>query len=125
MAVIRLYTSPTAKRPRFIGTLPMPDGSHRRFKGHDAAEVCQRWEAACEAMKATMQRKAAKRIYMRDYASLRRETLAAHGICQNCGQADSEPGRTLCWRCRLYRNQRRSGAQSAPRIPYKDGRRAG
>lgn len=30
----------------------------------------------------------------------RREWYAAHLICVNCGQADAEPGRTRCEKCR-------------------------
>lgn len=125
MAVIRKYTSGTAKQPRFIGAIPMPDGSTRRFKGHTVAEVRQRWERACEKMLAKMQRKAARIHQISEYNRKRRELLAAHGICQNCGREDAEPGRTLCWSCRLYHNQARSGARSAPPSPYRDGRRAG
>lgn len=125
MAVIREYRPPRAKRPRVIGTVVMPDGTYRRFKGHDHAEVRQRAERAIKEMKAKMQRKAARIYQISEYNRKRRELLAAHGICQDCGREDAEPGRTLCWRCRLYRNQRHSGARSAPPSPYKDGRRAG
>lgn len=125
MAVIHEYLPPRARRPRIIGTFPMPDGSRRTFRGPDAAAVVQKWERAKEEMAAKMRRKAARRIQMADYAHRRREVLAAHGICQDCGKEDAEPGRTLCWRCRLYRNQRRSGARTAPLSPYGNGRRAG
>ncbi|MDE6735605.1 MAG: hypothetical protein K2J64_09095 [Desulfovibrio sp.] len=63
MAVIREYNPPGAKRPRVIGTFPMPDGSRRPFEGHTVAEVTQKWELAKEEMAAKMQRKAA-RIYL-------------------------------------------------------------
>lgn len=125
MAVIREYKPPRAKLPRVIGSLPMPDGSHKPFKGHTVSEVTQKWERAKEEMAAKMQRKAARIRQISEYNRRRREVLAAHGICQDCGREDAEPGRTLCWRCRLYRNQRRSGARTAPASPYRDGRRAG
>ena len=125
MAVIREYHPPRAKLPRVIGTFPMPDGSRRPFKGHTVAEVTQKWELAREEMTAKMQRKAARIHQIAEYNRRRRETLKAHGICQDCGKEDAEPGRTLCWRCRLYRNQRRSGARQPPLSPYKNGRRAG
>ena len=125
MAVIREYLPPRAKRTRVIGTVVMPDGTCRRFKGHDHAEVRQCAERAIEKMQAMLQRKAARIHQISEYNRKRRELLAAHGICQNCGREDAEPGRTLCWSCRLYRNQSRSGARTAPPSPYKDGRRAG
>lgn len=37
--------------------------------------------------------------------------------------AEAIPGMSLCRDCRLWSNQRRSGAATAPRSPYKDGRR--
>lgn len=125
MAVIHEYLPPRARRPRIIGTFPMPDGSRRAFKGHSVAEVTQKWQRAKEEMEAKMRRKAARIRQICEYNRRRREVLAAHGICQDCGREDAEPGRTLCWRCRLYRNQRRSGARSAPLSPYRNGRRAG
>lgn len=125
MAVIREYRPPRARQPRFIGVIPMPDGSTGRFKGRDAAEVRQRWERACEEMRARMRRKAARIHQISEYNRKRRELLAAHGICQACGKEDAEPGRTLCWSCRLYHNQARSGARTAPLSPLRNGRRAG
>lgn len=125
MAVIHEYMPPRAKRPRIIGTFPMPDGSRKRFKGLSMAEVTQKWKLASDAMEVILYRKAARIRHISEYNRRRREVLAAHGICQDCGKEDAEPGRTLCWRCRLYRNQRRSGARSAPLSSYKDGRRAG
>ena len=125
MAVIREYNPPRAKRRRIIGFISMPDGSVKKFKGHEMSEVRQHYEHAKAKMEAQMQRKAARRLQMEDYSRRRRERLAAHGICQDCGREDTEPGRTLCWACRLYRNQRRSGARQAPLSPYKSGRRAG
>ena len=125
MAVIREYHPPRAKQPRVIGTFPMPDGSRRPFKGHTVSEVTQKWRLAKEEMKAKMCRKAARIRQISEYNRRRREVLALHGICQDCGREDAEPGRTLCWRCRLYRNQRRSGAQTAPLSPCRNGRRAG
>lgn len=125
MAVIHQLSPASARKPRFTGLLPMPDGSRRTFRGPDAAAVVQKWERAKEEMKAKMQRKAARIRHISEYNRRRREVLAAHGICQDCGREDAEPGRTLCWGCRLYRNQRRSGARSAPLSPYGNGRRAG
>lgn len=61
MAVILQFRPPRARQPRFMGTLPMPDGSCRRFKGHDAAEVTRRWQDACESMRARMQRRSGAR----------------------------------------------------------------
>lgn len=72
-----------------------------------------------------MQRKAARIHQISEYNLKRRELLAAHGICQACGREDAEPGRTLCWSCRLFHNQARSGSRTAPPSPYRDGRRAG
>ncbi|MBD5417331.1 MAG: hypothetical protein HDR50_06670 [Desulfovibrio sp.] len=124
MAVIREYHPPRAKQPRVIGAFPMPDGSRRPFKGHTVAEVTQKWKLACDAMEVMLQRKAARRLQMADYSRRRREALKAHGVCQDCGREDAEPGRTLCWSCRLFHNQVRSGARPAPPSPYRDGRRA-
>lgn len=63
--------------------------------------------------------RAKRRVYMRErYAALK-----ARGVCVRCGRADAISGTTLCWSCRLWNNQRRSGAASAPRGPYRDGRR--
>ncbi len=125
MAVIREYRPPRAKLPRVIGTVVMPDGTCRKFKGHDHAEVRQRAERAIEKMQAMLRRKAARIHQISEYNRKRRELLAAHGTCQDCGREDAEPGRTLCWSCRLYRNQSRSGARTAPPSPCKNGRRAG
>ena len=125
MAVIREYLPPRARRPRIIGTFPMPDGSSRAFKGHTMAEVTAKWEDAWDAMQVKLVLTPSRRLQMADYSRRRREALRAHGICQCCGREDAEPGRTLCWACRLYNNQRRSGARPAPRSPYRDGRRAG
>lgn len=58
---------------------------------------------------------------MAEYSRERRAMLAAHGLCQCCGKEDAEAGYTQCRACRLYNNQRRSGAQSAPLSPYKNG----
>lgn len=126
MAVIHQLSPGSARKERFTWRgAPMPDGSHRTFRGPDANAVVQKWERATKEMEAKMQRKAARIHQISEYNRKRRELLAAHGICQDCGREDAERGRTLCWRCRLYRNQRRSGARSAPPSPYKDGRRAG
>ncbi|WP_165071402.1 hypothetical protein [Desulfovibrio sp. ZJ200] len=57
--------------------------------------------------------------YMRE----RYHSLRAAGICVRCKQRDALPGMTLCMDCRLWNNQRRSGASTAPRSPYRDGRR--
>ena len=54
-------------------------------------------------------------------ARKRYHALRAHGLCVRC-KADS-PTHSLCDSCRLWFNQHRSGARSAPRTPYKDGRR--
>lgn len=125
MAVIHQLSPANASRPRFAGLLPMPDGSSRTFRGPDARTVVQKWERAREEMEAKMARKAARILQICEYNRRRRETLRAHGICQDCGKEDAEPGRTLCWKCRLYRNQRRSGVRTAPLSPYKNRRRAG
>ena len=125
MAVIHQLSPASARKPRFTGLLPMPDGSRRTFCGPDAHAVVEKWERARAEMEAKMQRKAARRLQMADYARRRREVLAAHGICQACGAADAEPGFTQCRACRLYNNQRRSGARTAPLSPYRNGRRAG
>ncbi|MBD5627511.1 MAG: hypothetical protein HDQ90_08570 [Desulfovibrio sp.] len=124
MAVIREYNPPRAKRRRIIGFISMPDGSVKKFKGHEMSEVRQRYERAKAKMEAQMERKAARIHQIAEYNRQRREVLSAHGICQDCGREDAEPGRILCWACRLYRNQRRSGAQQAPLSPYKNGLRA-
>ena len=126
MSVIHQLSPKNARRPRFTWLhAPMPDGSTRTFRGPDAPTIRQKWERACAEMEVAMARKAARRLYLRDYAQKRREALASHGICQDCGTADAEPGATLCWACRLYRNQRRSGARTAPLSMYKNGRWAG
>ena len=46
MAVIREYNPPRAKRRRIIGFISMPDGSVKKFKGHEMSEVRQRYERA-------------------------------------------------------------------------------
>lgn len=125
MAVICEYLPPRARRPRVIGTFPMPDGSDRSFKGRSVTEVTRKWEAARDAMQVKLARKAARIHQISEYNRKRHELLAAHGICQNCGREDAEPGKTLCWPCRLSHNQARSGARTAPHSPYRDGRRAG
>ncbi|WP_165073082.1 hypothetical protein [Desulfovibrio sp. ZJ200] len=56
--------------------------------------------------------------YMRE----RYHNLRAAGLCVRC-KDEAIPGMTLCAACRLWNNQRRSGASTAPRSPYKDGRR--
>lgn len=123
MAVVIQFKPPRARQPRYIGIMPMPDGSSRKFKGHDAAEVARRWQDACESMRTRMERTAARRHQMAEYSRLRRQTLKEHGICQCCGVEDTEPGYVQCAACRLYNNQRRSGARTAPLSPYRDGRR--
>lgn len=125
MAVIHQLSQESARKERVTGFLPMPDGSRRTFRGPDAHAVVQQWERAKEVMEAKMRRKAARRLQMADYSRRRRETLKAHGICQCCGVEDAEPGFTQCRGCRLYNNQRRSSARSAPLSPYRNGRRAG
>lgn len=125
MAVIREYRPQHAKRRRIIGFIPMPDGTVKAFKGHEMSEVRQRYEHAKAEMEAKMRRKAARRLQMADCSRRRRQALAAHGICQACGAEDAEPGYSQCRACRLYNNQRRSGARSAPLTPYRNGRRAG
>ena len=57
--------------------------------------------------------------YMRE----RYQALRSAGICVRCKNAEAIPGMSLCWACRLYNNQRRSGANTAPKSPYSDGRR--
>ncbi len=57
--------------------------------------------------------------YMRE----RYRALRSAGICVRCKNAEAIPGMSLCRDCRLWSNQRRSGAATAPRSPYKDGRR--
>lgn len=58
-------------------------------------------------------------LKMRD----RYQTLRAAGLCVRCKAVEAIPGMTLCESCRLWNNQRRSGSATAPRSPYKDGRR--
>ena len=54
--------------------------------------------------------RAQKAAYQRE----RYHLLSDHGLCVRCKQP-AQPGMTLCWACRLYNNQRRSGARQAPR----------
>lgn len=57
--------------------------------------------------------------YMRE----RYRALRLAGLCVRCKQSEAIPGMTLCENCRLWNNQRRSGASTAPRSSYRDGRR--
>jgi len=54
--------------------------------------------------------------YMRE----RYRALRSAGICVRCKNAEAIPGMSLCRDCRLWSNQRRSGAATAPRSPYKE-----
>lgn len=45
------------------------------------------------------------RIASRELRQWRKE----NGYCVMCGKEKSETGRTLCWQCRMWNNQRRSG----------------
>lgn len=67
-----------------------------------------------------MNNKSKRAQYMRERYTILKE----HGICVRCGKASAVPGATLCWACRLWNNQRRSGSASAPKSPYEDGRRS-
>ena len=128
MAVIHQLSPASPREDRFIWlAVPMPDGSRRTIRGPDAHAVVQAWLCAKKEIQALMPmlRKTARRLQMADYSRRRRATLKAHGICQCCGVEDAEPGFTQCRACRLYNNQRRSGARTAPLSPYKNGRRAG
>ena len=42
--------------------------------------------------------------------------LQSYAVCVRCGTNYAIPGQTLCVECALYHNQRRSGAQTAPRM---------
>lgn len=60
-------------------------------------------------------RRDSQRRYMRIYTAETKAWCKERGICQRCRKEPAEPGRVLCWSCRLNNNQRRSGAQQAPR----------
>jgi len=46
-----------------------------------------------------------QRIYQRE----RKVRLKAKGLCQDCGQFQPEPERTMCWRCLENRKRREKG----------------
>lgn len=72
--------------------------------------------AACAPIDAAaVLRRDKRRGYMRSYAAETYIWRRERGLCGLCGEAPAEPGRSLCWACRLDNNQRRSGAQQAPR----------
>lgn len=47
----------------------------------------------------------------REYKRQERAARVALGVCTFCGREDAEPGKKMCWACRLYVNQKRSGAK--------------
>lgn len=53
----------------------------------------------------------------------RYQALRKLGLCVRC-KNDALPGMALCMNCMLFANQYRSGAATAPRSPYKDGKRS-
>lgn len=65
----------------------------------------------------------AKRIKKAADMRDRYRALRAAGLCARCKEVEAIPGMALCESCRLWNNQRRSGSATAPRSPYKDGRR--
>ena len=72
-----------------------------------------------EQLAAQKDRRGRNAADMRD----RYRTLRSMGLCVRCKKDYAIPGMVLCESCRLWNNQRRSGAATAPRSPYKDGRR--
>ena len=54
-------------------------------------------------------------VRLREYYAGTQAWCKDRGICQRCHKEPSEPGRSLCGSCRMDNNQRRSGAQQAPR----------
>lgn len=54
-------------------------------------------------------------VRMREYYAGTQAWCKERGLCQRCRKEPAEPGRSLCWSCRMDNNQRRSGAQQAPR----------
>lgn len=73
-------------------------------------------------IRAILARQVQKRSRAVAYSRARYHALRAAGLCVRC-KSTAIPGMTLCENCRLYNNQRRSGAATAPRSPYRDGRR--
>ena len=72
--------------------------------------------AACANVDAAVyHRRENQRRYMRGYYADTQAWCKERGICQRCRNEPAEPGRSLCWACRLDNNQRRSGAQQAQR----------
>lgn len=72
--------------------------------------------AACANIDAAVCLRRSKNLaYLRSYAAETKAWCKERGICQRCRKEPAEPGRVLCWSCRLHNNQRRSGAQQAPR----------
>lgn len=65
----------------------------------------------------------AKRIKKAADMRDRYRALRAAGLCVRCKDVEAIPSMALCESCRLWNNQRRSGSSTAPRSPYKDGRR--
>ena len=49
--------------------------------------------------------------------------LKAEGRCIDCGGLKRKGDGVRCWACNLYRNQLKSGAQTAPRDPVRRNRK--
>lgn len=75
----------------------------------DVRSVCARIDVAAD------RRRQKQLVRLKEYYAGTVVWCKQHGICQRCRKEPAETGRVLCWACRMDNNQRRSGAQQAPK----------